>query len=62
MTTDERTAATGIVRFLASEGAPRVGMLADGTITVLNVDSLATMLGLPLAEIRAICEAQGETV
>jgi 2-dehydro-3-deoxy-D-arabinonate dehydratase len=37
-------------------------MLADGTITRLNVDSLATMLALPLAEIRAICEAQGERV
>jgi 2-dehydro-3-deoxy-D-arabinonate dehydratase len=62
VTTEEHTAATGIVRFLANDGAPKVGMLANGAISLLNVNSLATLLGLPLAEIRTICETHGETV
>jgi 2-dehydro-3-deoxy-D-arabinonate dehydratase len=63
VTTDAHTEATGIVRFLASDGAMKIGMLAAGTVRVLPVDSLATLLGLPLGEIRAICDAPaGETI
>ena len=53
----------GIVRFLAGDGEPRIGMLAGDVITGIAVDSLADLLGLPLAEIRAICQAPArETV
>jgi 2-dehydro-3-deoxy-D-arabinonate dehydratase len=57
MTIEEQPEATSIVRVLASDGAPKVGMLAGNTITLLNVDSLASLLALPLAEIRGICQA-----
>ena len=62
MNAEEHTEATGIVRFLADDRAPKVGMLADNTITLLPVDSLASLLALPLAGIRAICDTRGETV
>ena len=60
-------AAAGLVRFADGDGdgdgghdgdrAPRIGMLAGDTITVLPVDSLASLLGRPLGEIREICAA-----
>jgi 2-dehydro-3-deoxy-D-arabinonate dehydratase len=59
VTTQEHTEAAGIVRFLAGDGGPRIGMLAGDVITVLPVDSLAALLALRLGEIRDICEAQG---
>jgi 2-dehydro-3-deoxy-D-arabinonate dehydratase len=62
VTTDEHTEAAGMVRFLTGDGDPKIGMLAGGTVRVLPADSLATLLGLPLGEIRAICGTQGETV
>ncbi|WP_246115543.1 fumarylacetoacetate hydrolase family protein [Trebonia kvetii] len=63
MTTEEDSRGTGIVRFLAGDGEPRIGMLAGDVITGIAVDSLADLLGLPLAEIRAICQAPArETV
>jgi 2-dehydro-3-deoxy-D-arabinonate dehydratase len=59
--------AAGLVRFLSGDGGgdgqPRIGMLAGETVHVLNVDSLASLLARPLAEIRAICAAPAtETV
>jgi 2-dehydro-3-deoxy-D-arabinonate dehydratase len=63
VTTEEDSRGTGIVRFLAGDGEPRIGMLAGDVITGIAVDSLADLLGLPLAEIRAICQAPArETV
>ncbi|MGE5289133.1 MAG: fumarylacetoacetate hydrolase family protein [Micromonosporaceae bacterium] len=64
MTTEisERGAGAGLVRFLARDGATRIGMLAGDAITVLAVESLAGLLAQPLAEIREICGRQGETV
>jgi 2-dehydro-3-deoxy-D-arabinonate dehydratase len=64
MTTEisAREVSAGLVRFLARDGAARIGMLSGDAITVLAVDSLAALLARPLGEIRAICGASGETV
>ena len=55
-----------LIRFLAGDGEPRVGILGGGgAATVLgpSAGSLAELLALPVAEIRRICEAPaGETV
>jgi 2-dehydro-3-deoxy-D-arabinonate dehydratase len=55
-----------LIRFLAGDGGPRIGVLdAGGDATVLGAaaGSLAELLALPVAEIRGICEAPaGETV
>jgi 2-dehydro-3-deoxy-D-arabinonate dehydratase len=62
VTSNEHTLATGIVRFLGSDGVQEIGMLAGGVIAVMAVDSLGTLLGLPLGEIRAVCDTPGETL
>src|SRR3984957_14522391 len=59
-----------LIRFLAGDGEPRVGILSAGgeggagTVTVLGTPgSLGDLLALPLAEIRELCaSATGETV
>src|ERR1700689_1911747 len=59
-----------LIRFLAGDGEPRVGILGQadeggtGTVTVLAaVGSLGELRALPLAEIRQICASPaGETV
>jgi 2-dehydro-3-deoxy-D-arabinonate dehydratase len=57
-----------LIRFLADDGEPRVGILNQGveggTVTVLEaVGSLAELLALPLARIREICASPaGQTV
>ena len=62
MTEKQHAEAAGIVRFLASDGGQKIGMLAGDVITVMAVDSLGTLLALPLGEIRAACDTQGETI
>ena len=60
-----------LIRFVAGDGGPRVGILRQGggggvdAVTVLGpaAGSLAELLALPVPEIRRICEAPtGETV
>ena len=59
-----------LIRFLAGDGEPRVGILGSGgeggtsTVTVLRTaGSLGELLALPLAEIREICGSPaGESV
>src|SRR3984957_2672451 len=54
-----------LIRFLGGDAQPRVGVLAEGGVTVLGpaAGSLAELLALPVPEIRRICEAPaGETV
>jgi 2-dehydro-3-deoxy-D-arabinonate dehydratase len=59
-----------LIRFVAGDGEPRVGILGSGseggtgTVTVLRTaGSLGELLGLPLAEIREVCASPGgETV
>ncbi len=59
-----------LIRFLAGDGEPRVGILSQGgeggtgSVTVLGAaGSLGELLALPLTEIRRICESPaGETM
>ena len=43
-----------IVRYVVSGGAPKVGLLDDGTLRTLEVDGLHSLLRMPLDEIRSV--------